>query len=176
MPNFRGLPIHIPSSVLPTRGGSGLRASYLTSQPCSSCGPALRLACGGELRGERLRRNSVRFALSGPSHCHLRHRFAITCCQRAPPPALVRGWTSPPKPLAAKRVYVVDTSGRPDYGGGRGRGLGNVENDDYIGGSRPSGTIYDVRGLLIARLVHRKRFRMDECEKSHATSSENDLE
>ena len=29
--------------------------------------------------------DSVRFAHSGPSHCHQRHRCAITCCQRAPP-------------------------------------------------------------------------------------------
>ena len=28
---------------------------------------------------------------SGPSHRHLRHRCAITCCRRAPPPAPVRG-------------------------------------------------------------------------------------
>ena len=37
--------------------------------------------------------DSVRFAHSGPSHCHLRHRCAITCCQRAPPATRVRGWT-----------------------------------------------------------------------------------
>ena len=37
--------------------------------------------------------DSVRFAHSGPSHCHLRHRYAITCCQRAPPATRVRGWT-----------------------------------------------------------------------------------
>ena len=29
--------------------------------------------------------DSVRFAHSGPSHCYLRHRCAITCYQRAPP-------------------------------------------------------------------------------------------
>ncbi len=42
------------------------------------------------------RRNSVRFALSGPSQRQHRPRFAQTCCRRAPPPAPVRGWTGPP--------------------------------------------------------------------------------
>ena len=37
--------------------------------------------------------DSVRFAHSGPSHCYLRHRCAITCYQRAPPATRVRGWT-----------------------------------------------------------------------------------
>ena len=35
-------------------------------------------------------------AHSGPSHRFLRPRFAGTCLWRAPPPALVRGWTSHP--------------------------------------------------------------------------------
>ena len=41
------------------------------------------------------RRNSVRFAHSGPSQRQHRPRFAQTCCRRAPPPAPVRGWTGP---------------------------------------------------------------------------------
>ena len=35
-------------------------------------------------------------AHSGPSHRFLRPRFAGTCLRRAPPPSLVRGWTSHP--------------------------------------------------------------------------------
>ena len=42
------------------------------------------------------RRNSVRFAHSGPSQRQHRPRYAQTCCRRAPPPAPVRGWTGPP--------------------------------------------------------------------------------
>ena len=49
-------------------------------------------------REARHLRDSVRCAHSGPSHRHLRHRCAITCCRRAPPPARVRGWTRPPAP------------------------------------------------------------------------------
>ena len=42
------------------------------------------------------RRNSVRYAHSGPSQRQHRLRYAQTCCRRAPPPAPVRGWTGPP--------------------------------------------------------------------------------
>jgi len=47
--------------------------------------------------GNSLRGDSGRFAPSGPSHNLLRPRSAGTCILRAPPPALVRGWTSPPE-------------------------------------------------------------------------------
>ena len=44
--------------------------------------------------------DSAHFVRSGPSHRHLRHRFAITCCRRAPPPSRVRGWTRLSEPTA----------------------------------------------------------------------------
>ena len=44
--------------------------------------------------------DSAHFVRSGPSHRHLRHRFATTCCRRAPPPSRVRGWTRPSEPTA----------------------------------------------------------------------------
>ena len=55
--------------------------------------------------------DSVRVAHSGPSHCHLRHRCAITCCQRAPPATRVRGWTR-----LRNHYYPPSKIGTPLYG------------------------------------------------------------
>ena len=43
--------------------------------------------------------DSVRFAHSGPSHCYLRHRCAITCYQRAPPATRVEATEKGPHNL-----------------------------------------------------------------------------
>ena len=77
--------------------------------------PSVHSTCqrGKRREGENsLRGDSGRFAPSGPSHNLLRPRFAGTCILRAPPPALVRGWTSPPEgvspfPASPTRSYSI---------------------------------------------------------------------
>ena len=56
----------------------------LTLNPLS---PTIQLGVGIGGQGD----SAIR---SGPSHC-LRRPLTRTCIQRAPPPSLVRGWTSP---------------------------------------------------------------------------------
>ena len=77
-------------------------------------------------------------AHSGPSHRFLRPRFAGTCLRRAPPPALVRGWTSHPggssslRSTAAAALYCGFSVALPclplqvetqSVAGGKARGL-----------------------------------------------------
>ena len=78
--------------------------------------------------------DSARFARSGPSHRHLRHRCAITCSRRAPPPARVRGWTRLSEATVARHAapwcakgdvfsQIVCESNEPELNADLGAGL-----------------------------------------------------
>ena len=66
--------------------------------------PSAAFTLAAEQPSEELHSAAFGVLHSGPSHRHLRHRYAITCCRRAPPPTRVRGWTRPPEAVPPSRL------------------------------------------------------------------------
>ena len=80
----------------------GLQQRY-----CGGGRPSRGTPVAWDARSLRSRRP---IAPSGPSHRFLRPRFAGTCLRRAPPPALVRGWTSHPGGSSSLRSTAAEAS------------------------------------------------------------------
>ena len=78
----------------------------MSSAATATIRPTSRSCKGGDdagTLGGRPGAGGTPFATLTPAPRHLRHRCAITCFRRAPPPARVRGWTRPPAPALPPR-------------------------------------------------------------------------